>query len=201
MTNAAGPGPLPGPAPVPGSWRCPRCDADRAAEDAFCGRCGARRPSAQVPVTTGDLATDGATGRPAPFPVRRALILNGIILVAVVAAVVLGSGGGSPGAVRFEPAAWRCDGTERAWISQLPARSPDLRIEWLTGGPAGVAQASSTITRLELEPYRQADGAFRVSTSATDGPECGLPPGLYTMAIRDATSNALLASGDVELAP
>ena len=52
-----------------------------------------------------------------------------------------------------------------------------------------------------LEPYRQADGAFRVSTSATDGPECGLPPGLYTMAIRDATSNALLASGDVELAP
>jgi hypothetical protein len=183
-----------------GPWRCPRCDADRAAEDTFCGRCGARRPLAPA-VDTGD-GSGGADAagrvRPARIPVRRALALNGVVIAAVLAAVLLGSNGG-PGTIRFEPAAWRCDGTERAWIAAIPARAPDLRVEWLTGGPAGTVLASSTTTLAQLEPYRQADGSYRVTTTATDAPECSLRPGVVTMAIRDAANGALLASGDVEV--
>ncbi|HEX6945026.1 MAG TPA: hypothetical protein VF196_02465, partial [Casimicrobiaceae bacterium] len=123
----------------------------------------------------GDVPVVGGAGqeRSSGFPVRRALVLNGIILAAVVLAVMLGGGGG-PGAIRFEPGVWRCDGTERAWIAAIPAGALALRIEWLTGGPAGTVQASSATTRVELEAYRQADGAFRVTTTATDAPECGL---------------------------
>jgi hypothetical protein len=192
MTITGGPG--------AGSWRCPRCDADRAPEDDFCGRCGARRPGPQPAADGEPGGTAPARDRPAGFPVRRALILNGIIVAAVVLAVLLGGNGG-PGAVRFEPAAWRCDGTERAWIAQVPATAQDLRIEWLTGGPAGEVRTSSTVPRVELEAYRQADAAFRVTSTATDDPACGLVPGVYTMAVRDAANGALLASGDVELLP
>ena len=60
--------------------------------------------------------------------------------------------------------------------------------------------ASTTTTRAALEPYRQADGTFRVSSSGQDAPECGLDPGSYTLTIRDAASNALIASGSIELA-
>jgi hypothetical protein len=187
--------------PAVGPWRCPRCDADRAAEDTFCGRCGARRAAATTPGTGHEPGADGAArDRPAAFPIRRALILNGIIVAAVVLAVVF-SGNGGPGMILFEPATWRCDGTERTWAARLADAAPDLRIEWLAGGPAGTVLASSTTTRAELEPYLQADGTLRVTTTAVDAPECGLGPGTYTMAVRDAAGNALLAAGDVELAP
>jgi hypothetical protein len=62
-------------------------------------------------------------------------------------------------------------------------------------------RASSTTTRAALEPYLTPDGTFRVTTTETTDPECALDAGAYTMALRDAVSNALLASGDVELAP
>jgi hypothetical protein len=44
------------------------------------------------------------------------------------------------------------------------------------------------------------DGSFRVSTADPMAPECSLAPGTWTLAIRDASDNALLASGDVVLA-
>jgi hypothetical protein len=180
-------------------WRCPRCDADRAAEDDFCGRCGARRPRPDAAPT----AVEAAPQRPerdGGFPVKRALILNGIILGAVLVAVVFGSNGG-PGTITFQPAAWRCDGTERAWTAPIPARALEIRIEWRDGGPEGELRAGSTTTRAALEPYATLDGTFHVTTTETTAPECGLDAGDYTMALRDAASNALLASGAVELAP
>jgi hypothetical protein len=180
--------------PAPGPWTCPRCDSERAAEDDFCGRCGAPRPT----LTPAGGETPGARQRDG-FPVARALILNGVIVVAVVLAVVLGGNGG-PGIVRFEPATWRCDGTERAWIATIPARATDLRIEWRTGGPVGEVRASTGTPREALERYATADGSFRVTTSESTAPECALAPGTWTLAIRDASDNALLASGDVVLA-
>jgi hypothetical protein len=133
------------------------------------------------------------------FPVARALILNGVIVGAVILAVVLGGNGG-PGVIRFEPATWRCDGTERAWIATIPARATDLRIEWRTGGPVGDVRASVDTPRAALEPFATADGSFRVTTSEPTAPECGLVPGTWTLAVRDASDNALLASGDVVVA-
>jgi len=132
--------------------------------------------------------------------VKRALILNGIILGAVLAAVVFSSNGG-PGAITFQPAAWRCDGTERAWTAAVPARALEIRIEWRDGGPEGELRASSTTTRAALEPYATPDGTFRVTTTDATAPECALEAGDYTMALRDVASNVLLASGNVELAP
>ncbi len=191
-------GPMTTPA-VLDPWRCPRCDADRAAEDDFCGRCGARRPRSDAPAASVGAAPQRPE-RDGGFPVKRALILNGIILGAVLAAVVFGSNGG-PGAITFQPAAWRCDGSERVWTAPIPARAPEIRIEWRVGGPEGEVRASSTTTRATLEPYLTPDGTFRVTTTDTTAPECGLEPGDYTMTLRDADSNALLASGTVELAP
>ncbi|HYO43457.1 MAG TPA: hypothetical protein VES19_09705 [Candidatus Limnocylindrales bacterium] len=174
-------------------WRCPGCEAERAAEDDFCGRCGTRRPVAEP---TGDAAA--ATGR---FPLVRALALNGVILGAVLLAFVLGRGDGGPTTIAFEPTLWRCDGSDRAWIAAVPASAPDVRLDWMTGGPAGQVLASSSTNRAALEPYRQPDGTFRVATADPDAPECGLASGVYTLAIRDAASNVLIASGTVELAP
>lgn len=176
-------------------WRCPRCEAERAAEDDFCGRCGARRPILDA---TG-ARTDEAPAK-GGFPVVRALVLNGVILAAVLVAVVLGRGDGGPTTIAFEPSLWRCDGSERTWIAAIPAEDPDLRLDWLAEGPAGQVLASSTTTRAALEPYRQADGTFRVSSSEPEAPECGLLPGSYTLTIRDSASNALVASGTVEIA-
>jgi hypothetical protein len=133
------------------------------------------------------------------FPVARALILNGVIVAAVILAVVLGGNGG-PGVIRFEPATWRCDGSERAWIAAIPAQAADLRIEWRTGGPVGDVRASADTPRAALERFATADGSFRVTTSEPTAPECALTPGTWTLAIRDASDNALLASGDVVLA-
>ena len=181
-------------------WCCPRCDADRAAEDDFCGRCGARRPRTDTTPAAVEGVPEGTPGRGSGFPVKRALILNGIVLGAVLVAVALGSNGG-PGTVTFQPAAWRCDGTERAWTAPIPARALEIRIEWRDGGPEGELRASSTTTRAALEPFLTTDGTFRVTTTETAAPECGLDAGDYTMALRDAASNALLASGSVELAP
>lgn len=131
---------------------------------------------------------------------KRALILNGIILGAVLAAVVFSSNGG-PGTITFQPAAWRCDGTERAWTAPIPARALEVRIEWRAGGPEGELLASSTTSRAALEPYAAPDGTFHVTTTDTTAPECGLDAGEYTMVLRDAASNALLAAGTVELVP
>jgi hypothetical protein len=180
-------------------WRCPRCDADRAAEDDFCGRCGARRPRPDATSASVEAAPQ-RTERDGGFPVKRALILNGIILVAVLAAVVFSSNGG-PGTITFDPVAWRCDGTERAWTAPVPARALEIRIEWRDGGPEGELRASSTTTRAALEPYGTPEGTFHVTTTETTAPECGLETGEYTMALRDAASNALLASGTVALVP
>jgi hypothetical protein len=180
-------------------WRCLRCDADRAAEDEFCGRCGAPRPRADATPASVEGASDH-TGRDGGFPVKRALVLNGIILGAVVLAVVFSSNG-RPGTITFQPAAWRCDGTERSWVAPIPAQALEVRMEWRDGGPEGEVRASSTTTRAALEPYLTPDGTFRVTTTETTGPECGLAAGEYTMTLRDALSNGLLASGTVELAP
>jgi hypothetical protein len=194
-------GPMTTPA-VLDPWRCPRCDAGRAAEDDFCGRCGARRPRPDA-ASTASVPSEAAPQRPerdGGFPVRRALVLNGIILGAVLVAVVFSSNGG-PGTITFDPVAWRCDGTERAWTAPIPARALEIRIEWRAGGPEGELRASSTTTRDALETFRSPDGTFHVTTTETTAPECGLDAGEYTMALRDAASNALLASGTVELAP
>jgi hypothetical protein len=180
-------------------WRCPRCDADRAAEDDFCGRCGARRPRTEAAPASGEGATQPA-GRDGGFPVKRALVLNGIILGAVLLAVVFSSNG-RPGTITFQPSAWRCDGTERAWTAPIPAQASEVRIEWRDGGPEGEVRASSTTTRAALEAYLTPDGTFRVTTTETTAPECGLDAGEYTMTLRDALSNGLLASGTVVLAP
>lgn len=181
------------------SWRCPRCDADRAAEDDFCGRCGCRRPvSATEASPTG--SSPAATPARGGFPIARALALNGIILGAVLVAFLLGRGDDGPTSIAFEPTLWRCDGSGRTWVAAIPAKAPDVRLDWLTGGPAGQVRASAITSRAALEPYRQADGAFRVTTTESDAPECALDPGTYTLTIRDAASNALLASGTVELA-
>jgi hypothetical protein len=181
-------------------WRCSRCEADRAADDDFCGRCGARRPK---PVTEAAVPagaeSPAANARKGSFPVARALILNGLILGAVLIAVVFGRGGG-PTKIVFEPSAWRCDGTERAWVATIPAKALGVKIEWRTGGPEGEIRATTTTPRSALDRYLAADGAFRVGTTSQDAPECALDPGRYTLALRDAASNALLASGDVELA-
>jgi len=131
----------------------------------------------------------------------RALALNGIIIGTVLVALLLGRGGDGPTTIEFAPGLWRCDGTERSWTAAIPAEALDIRLDWMTGGPAGEVRASSMTNRNVLEPYRQPDGTFRVVTAAADAPECGLAPGTYTLAIRDAASNALLASGTVELAP
>ena len=147
-----------------------------------------------------DLAVAAPDDRSRGFPVARALVLNGVILGAVVLAVVLGSEGG-PTSVVFDPAAWRCDGSERAWIATIPARHTDLRIDWRTGGPVGDVRATESVTRLALEPYITGDGSMRVFTDEMDAPECGLEPGIYTMTVRDAASGALVASGDVTLEP
>lgn len=190
------------------SWRCPRCDADRAGADTFCGRCGARRPRQEASADQArsiaglplGVETTPPEDRPRSFPVRRALILNGVILGAVLLAVIFGRGGG-PTAIAFEPPTWRCDGLERTWVATIPAAHSDLRIDWRIGGPVGDARATETITRLALEPYLTSDGSFHVFTSDPDAPECGLDPGPYTMTIRDASSGALVASGDVTLEP
>ena len=163
--------PIMGPMTTPAvlePWRCPRCDADRAAEDDFCGRCGARRPrpdAASAPVE----AAPQRPERDGGFPVKRALILNGIVLGAVLAAVVFGSNGG-PGTVTFQPAAWRCDGTERAWTAPVPARALEIRIEWRDGGPEGELRASSTTTRAALEPYRHPGWHLPRHHDGHDGP-------------------------------
>jgi hypothetical protein len=185
-------------------WRCARCAADRAADDEFCGRCGAPRPDprpAARPDPQSDQPAPGAAADKGRFPVGRALILNGVLVGAVLLALLLGRSGGGPTTIAFEPALWACDGSERAWIAAVPASAPDVRLDWLTGGPVGQVHASSTTSRSALEPYGQPDGRFRVVTTTTDAPECDLGPGTYTLTIRDAASNALLASGTVELAP
>ena len=184
------------PSPAAGPWTCRRCGAERVAEDDFCGRCGARRTSSTAWPATGE--APGTRARDG-FPVARALILNGVIVVAVVIAVILGGNGG-PGVIRFEPTTWRCDGTERAWAATIPARATELRIEWRTGGPAGEIRASVDTQRSALERFATADGSFFVTTSEPTAPECALSPGTWTLAIRDASDNALLASGDVVLA-
>jgi hypothetical protein len=183
-----------GTSPETGPWRCARCDADRAADDTFCGRCGSRRP-----VDTG-AATPASRERWQRFPIVRALALNGVIVGAVVLAIALGRGNGGPSTIAFEPATWRCDGSDRAWIATLPASAFDVRLDWMTGGPAGDVRATSTVALVALETSRQPDGRYRVVTTSQDAPECGLEAGPYTMAIRDAASNALLASGSVDLA-
>ena len=180
-------------------WRCPRCDADRAAEDDFCGRCGARRPREDAAAPSVEEAPE-PPGRGGGFPVKRALVLNGIILAAVVLAVVF-SGNGRPGTITFEPGAWRCDGTERSWAAPIPAQASEVRIDWRDGGPEGEVRASATTTRAALEPYLTPDGTFRVTTTDASAPECALAAGEYTMTLRDALSNGLLASGTVVLAP
>ncbi len=176
-----------------GPWACPRCGSERTAGDDYCGRCGARRA-----IT---LSTPDQTSRAAKrdgFPVARALILNGVILVAVILAVVLGGNGG-PGVIGFEPSIWRCNGSERTWTAMIPARSTDLLVEWRTNGPVGELRATTETSRQALERFAMADGSFRVTTSEPGAPECGLTPGTWTLAIRDASDNALLAAGDVVL--
>ncbi len=150
------------------------------------------------------VAAPGAPAASGSFPVVRTLILNGFIVVAVVVAILLGSRDGGPTTIAFEPATWHCDGTERAWIATIPARAADLRLDWMTGGPAGEVRATMSTTRAALEAYLQADGSFRVTTTAIDAaaaPECALEPGTYTLAVRDAGSGSLVASGRVDLGP
>jgi hypothetical protein len=187
----------PMPDAAPGPWRCPRCEADRAAEDGFCGRCGAPRPLAAP--GTAEAGTD--KDHKGQFPLARALALNGIILAAVLVAFLLGRSNGAPTSIAFEPRSWRCDGSERTWVATIPASALDVRLDWLAGGPAGQVLASSTAERVALEPYRQPDGTFRVTRTEPDAPECSLDPGEYTLTIRDAVSNVLIASGVVQLAP
>jgi hypothetical protein len=174
-----------------GCWTCPGCGADRAADDAFCGRCGARRLS---PAAGGSVAAPGHGSS-----VRRALVLNGVVVGAVLLAVALGANGG-PASISFEPATWRCDGTPRVWAASIPERATELRVEWRLGGPEGELVGSTTTTRLALEAFAGADGTLRVPASGSTQPECALAPGTYTMAIRDVAGNALLATGDVVLA-
>ena len=121
------------PEAAPGPWRCPRCGADRAAEDSFCGRCGAPRPVvADGP--TEDKPGEGVKGH---LPLARALALNGLILAAVLVAFLLGRSNGGPTTIAFEPRSWRCDGSERTWVATIPASAPEVRLDWLAGGPAG----------------------------------------------------------------
>lgn len=184
-------GPEPAASSAPGPWQCPGCGSARAAEDGFCARCGTRRPETEP---EGHLAKRG-------FPVLRALVLNGIIIGVVLVALVFGRPGGGPTVITFEPAAWRCDGSARTWIAVIPASAADVRLDWMIGGTVGDIRATSTTARAALDPDPRQDGQFRVTSTDPAAPECGLAPGGYTLAIRDAVSGVLVASGSVDLAP
>jgi hypothetical protein len=203
-----------------GPWRCPGCGSDRDAVDAFCGRCATPRPpGGSLPVDQSPQAGAPAQShhdaqadahpsalggaereRSSSFPLRRALILNGIVIGAVVGIVLLSrSPAGSP-VITFEPLTWRCDGTERAWLADIPASHPNLLVEWRSGGPDGTVRDISSTTRLALEAFQTPGGPFRVTTTSRTSPECGLPAGTYALVLRDLDLGVVVASGDVAIA-
>jgi hypothetical protein len=143
---------------------------------------------------------DTPPARSPGFPLKRALILNGILVGAVVGLVLVGRSPTGSAMITFEPGTWRCDGTERAWVADIPGSHANLLVEWRSGGPDGAVRSVSSTTRLALEPFQVPGDPFRVTTSSRTGPECGLPPGTYTLVLRDLDLGVVVASGNVTLA-
>jgi hypothetical protein len=129
-------------------------------------------------------------------------VLSGVLIIAVIIAVLVGHGRqAGPGTITVEPATWRCDGSERAWIAAIPASDPDLVVELRTGGVDGWVVVATPVARDSLEPYRQADGTFRVVSADAAAPECAQPAGRYGLVLRDVATGGTVASGDVSLEP
>jgi hypothetical protein len=199
-------------------WTCPGCGDERAAADDFCGRCGRPRPRSEAvqwarePGSGGleadpdveerrsadllaeEQAAEQAARRDRSLTIRRALVLNVVLVVAVVGAVLFGRGAG-PAAIDFDPASWRCGASPHAWTASLPGAAEDLRVEWRRGGVDGPVASSLPVARAELEVHRAVDGRYRVPSDAIGTPECELAPGTWTMAVVDASTGQSVATG------
>jgi hypothetical protein len=191
--------PASAPAPGPGSgWICATCGSARPASDLFCGVCGAASRPASATRSLGKDPTPPA--RPATSPLLRSVALGAVLLISVFVAVLVGGGKAQgPGAVTFEPTAWRCDGSERTWTATLPASAPELVLELRDGGTGGRVVVATPTSRDLLAPWRQADGTFRVSSTDPAAPECAQPAGRYGLVIRDTGTGSVVASGEVSI--
>ena len=129
-------------------------------------------------------------------------MLVAVMLIAVVVAVVIGGGQvPGPGVITFEPATWRCDGSERTWSAAIPAAASELVLELRTGGSDGRVVVATPVSRDSLAPYRQEDGTYLVASKDVAAPECAQPPGRYWLVIRDAGTASVVASGELSLEP
>lgn len=180
-------------------WTCPACGSERPSSDQFCGACGAAsRPATPRPAAIAPAGQD----RAGPSAALRTAILGVVLLGAVAVAVALGGGKqAGPGSVTSEPTPWRCDGSERAWTAAIPASAPELVVELHASGPDGPVVVATPASRDALEPYRQPDGTYRVTSTDPGAPECGVPPGRYVLVVRDAGSGDTVASGEVTIEP
>lgn len=146
----------------------------------------------------------GAAAGPAPASPVRTLILGGILLAGVAIAIVVGRRP-SPvdvAPITFQPATWTCDGSERSWIATLPPEVPDLVLQLRSGSATGPVALEWTTSRAALEPSRQLDGSYRVTSKDADAPECGLAAGHYALVVLDAADpKRMVAGGELELQP
>lgn len=183
-------------------WTCPACGSVRPARDTFCGACGASVPGSVAPSTTATVAASDEVPRSATPPFVRVAVLGGLLLVAVIVAEVVGGGSkAGPGTITVEPPTWRCDGSERAWTAAIPASAPDLVVELRSGGPDGPVVVATPVARDSLEPYRQADGTYRVASTDPGAPVCVQPAGTYALVLRDVSTGGTVASGELILEP
>lgn len=182
------------------AWTCTVCGSARPASDDFCGMCGASAPRGPVAQVT-EAAPDTAP-RSATTPLVRMAALGGVLLVAVIVAEVVGGGSkAGPGTITVEPPTWRCDGSERAWTATIPASAPELVVELRSGGADGPVVVATPVARDSLEPYRRADGTYRVASKDPGAPECEQPAGRYALVLRDVSTGGTVASGGLTLEP
>lgn len=111
-------------------------------------------------------------------------------------------GGGSTG-FSVTPSTVRCAGETRTMRMEVPAgvdRWTRIRLV-LTDLDAGSELASDTGDLGDLFQEFSADGRIAFTTTSSSAAlECRLPNGHYGIAIRDASTDALLASGDFRVA-
>lgn len=130
--------------------------------------------------------------------------MGGILLGGVAIAIVIGRPPASAdlAPISFQPATWTCDGSERSWIATLPPEVPDLVLQLRSGSATGPVALEWTTSRAALEPSRQLDGSYRVTSKDVDAPECGLAAGHYALVVLDAADpKRMVAGGELELQP